>query len=141
MGEFRRIFLIIISYSHGNTPAHDTPELRNFSGYNIQEVSKYSKFCWKGVHRRPQNMMKGATRLPGKPKFIVFIVDENAEDLRRRIKYTCDVQLGIPNQCVVSTNMNILNQIPRLIECCCSDSIRLTVEGTIGSHRTNISKT
>lgn len=40
MGEFQISFLIIISYSHGNIPAHDTPELRNFTGYNIQEVSK-----------------------------------------------------------------------------------------------------
>lgn len=56
-------------------------------------------------------MMKGATRLPGKPKFIIFIVDENAEDLRRRIKYTCDVQLGIPNQCIVSINLKFLDRL------------------------------
>ena len=56
-------------------------------------------------------MMKGATRLPGKPKFIIFIVDENAEDLRRRIKHTCDVKLGVQNQCIVSIRLNVLGSI------------------------------
>lgn len=45
--------------------------------------------------------MRGANPLPGKPNLLIFIVDTNAEDLRRLIKYTCDVKLGILNQCIV----------------------------------------
>jgi hypothetical protein len=39
--------------------------------------------------------------LPGKPTFILFILRQQAEETRQQIKYTCDVKLGILNQCVV----------------------------------------
>jgi len=39
--------------------------------------------------------------LPGKPTFILFILRQQAEEIRQQIKYTCDIVLGILNQCVV----------------------------------------
>jgi len=39
--------------------------------------------------------------LLGKPTFILFILQQQAEETHQQIKYTCDVKLGILNQCVV----------------------------------------
>jgi len=66
-----------------------------------------------GDHRT--DMMKGATQLCGKPSFIIFIIDENAEDLQRPIKCTCDIQLGVLNQCIVRMSLNILDQISGIL--------------------------
>lgn len=39
--------------------------------------------------------------LPEKPTFILFTLRQEAEEIRHRIKYTCDIVLGILNWCVV----------------------------------------
>ena len=39
--------------------------------------------------------------LPAKPIFVLFLLPQQAEETRQQIKYTCDVVLGILNQCVV----------------------------------------
>jgi len=44
--------------------------------------------------------------LPGKPTFILFILRREAEETRQQIKYTCDVLLGILNQCVRETKLS-----------------------------------